>query len=671
MALFLADTYVTVIVFRFVDGRTADDSKSPFESIPLEVLGNIFLEYYYDEEVQQNSGYFIGANWERWSRPGYAPSVANMVSSCDEGDTKTDTEQKLGHPGAVLGLVCRSWRKVYLSTPRLWSSIRIWLNLPYTFYNAQHLPLTRWNRRERDISTIIRQIELHLRRSRVVPLSIQIQTNCFNAGAVSDLSAAGDLLGQVLDCFQGDLWRVRELVVKRTDHARTSMSPHKLPFSNPISSGRSGLATPPYSASPRSPCGFRNPIASDNDTLSALEKFITKLDRLRSLTLDNWAQDAVLNFTKPVNGTVLPSLRNLTLLSSSPTFCCSGIPWYQITKFTSYHNKYSHGQLLDLLGAMPLLTSLDVKMAYNEPGVTSSPYPSPQPSPLPSPSHTHTRHNGGFFTAAMERERSASPPRRRSHVHLPFLTHMCLQGLPKSIQLALCSLKAKQLMTLKLNSFEAGIGVPQVLSDQCACESLFRFLRRSQCNLESLRVDAMFLVPPQPSQHADLDPKYIYSYMLKPDFAPLQNLKTLIIGRGHPETVEKLLLTLAWKGDPKSSDLFPQLEEFGCEMKLGHMETNALAGLVMSRIPSGVVFASRPSEGRGLPDAMNARLWPILPQDVHHALHQQLKKYPTRLRIVHAPSAKANVNAVMRQYFRSWFSDFPHDSELFLPQLLC
>ncbi|KAF5349481.1 hypothetical protein D9756_008938 [Leucocoprinus leucothites] len=660
---------------RYVERRSIVDARSPFEAIPLEVLGHIFLEYYYDEEVQQNKGYFIGANWERWSRPGTAPSVANMVGSCEEGDAKTDAEQRLGHPGAVLGLVCRSWRKVYINTPRLWSSIRIWLNLPYTFYSAQNLSVSRWNRRERDMSAITRQIELHLHRSRAVPLSIEIQTNCFNPGAVNDLSAAGELFGQVLDAFVGDIWRIHDLVVKRTDYARTAKSPHKLPFSAPTPAGGTGLATPPYSASPRSPChGFRNPLTLDNGAISALEMFITKLDRLRSLTLDNWGQDAFLNLAKPDNGKVLPGLRSITLQSSSPTFCCSGIPWYQITKFTSYHSKLSYGQLFDLLGAMPLLTTCDVKMSYNEPGVTTSPYPSPQQSPLPSPNPTHSRYSGGFFGSSPDREGSGSP-RRRSHVHLPFLTHLSLQGLPKSIQLLLCSLKAKQLKTLKLHSFEAGIGIPQVLSDQCACESLFRFLRRSQCSLDCLRVDAMFLVPPQPSQPSNHDPKYIYSYILKPDFAPLQNLKTLIIGRGHPDVVEKLLLTLAWKGDPNASDLFPELEEFGCEMKLGHAEINALAGLVMSRIPSGVVFVRQPSARRGLPDAVNARLWPILPEDsnstpLYRTLHQQLKKYPTRLRLVHAPSTKCNINVAMCQYFRSWFPDFPHDSEIFLPQLV-
>ncbi|KAJ3575437.1 hypothetical protein NP233_g1104 [Leucocoprinus birnbaumii] len=663
------------VVTRCVERRSLDEPRSAFEAIPLEVLGNIFLEYYYDEEIQQNKGYFIGANFERWSRPGSAPSVANMVAPRDEGDAKSDAEQRLGHPGAILGLVCRSWRKVYLSTPRLWSSIRVWLNLPYTFYSSENLSLSRWSRRERDLSAITRQIELHLLRSRAVPLSIEIQTNCFNAGAVNDTSAVGELFSKVLDAFAGDIWRIQDLVIKRTDHARTMMSPYKLPFSTPIANGGSGLATPPYSASPspRSPC-FRNPLTSDNAALSALELFMTKLDRLRSLTLDNWGQDAVLNLAKPDGSKVLPALRTLALQSSSPTFCCSGIPWYQITKFTSYHNKYSYGQLFDILAAMPLLTFCDLKMSYNEPGVTTSPYPSPQPSPLPSPSHS--RHNGGFFNGPIEREGSASP-KRRSHVHLAYLTHLSLQGLPKSIQLLLCSLKAKLLKTLKLHSFEAGIGVPQVLSDQCACESLFRFLRRSQCSLETLRVDAMFLVPPQPSPSSNHDPRYIYSYILKPDFAPLQHLKTLIIGRGHPDVVEKLLLTLAWKGDPNASDLFPEMEEFGCEMKLGHVETNALAGLVMSRIPSGVVFVHQSSGRRGVTDAVDARLWPVLPQEssgstpLYRTLHQQLKKYPTRLRLVHAPATKPNANAVMRQYFRSWFPDFPHDCEIFLPQLAC
>ncbi|KAF9453728.1 hypothetical protein P691DRAFT_657912, partial [Macrolepiota fuliginosa MF-IS2] len=154
--------------------------RSLFDSIPLEVLGNIFLEYYYDEEVQQNCGYFIGANWERWSRPGAAPSMSTLGGPCDDDETKSHSEQKLGHPGAVLGLVCRSWRKVYVCTPRLWSSIRIWFNLPYTFYCTHNLSPSRWNRREKDMNSIARQIHLHLVRSRAVPLSVEVQTNCFN-----------------------------------------------------------------------------------------------------------------------------------------------------------------------------------------------------------------------------------------------------------------------------------------------------------------------------------------------------------------------------------------------------------------------------------------------------------------------------------------------------------
>lgn len=653
-----------------VEGPSTKDKRSPFECIPLEVIGNIFLEYYYDEEVQQNKGYFIGANWERWSRPGSAPSVASMVASCDERDDKTNTEQKLGHPGAVLGLVCRSWRKVYLSTPRLWSSIRIWLNLPYSFYSTENISLTRWNRRERDMNAIIRQIDLHLHRSRAVPLSIEIQTSCFNAGAVNGFSAAGELFSQVLYAFADDVWRISDLVVKRTDHAK--MSHNKLLFSTPISTGGTGLATPPYSSSPRSPCfGSRNSLISDNSALGALEKFITKLDALRSLTLVNWGQDVVLSLAKPDNGKILPSLRSITLHSSSPTHCGGGIPWYQITKFTSYHNKYSHGQLFDLLTSMPFLTYVDVKMSYNEPGVTTSPYPSPRTSPFSSPNPTPSWRNGGF-NGNLE----ATSSRRRLHVHLPLLTHLSIQGVTKSVQLLLCSLKAKQLKTLKLHSFEAGFGVPQALADQCACESLFRFLRRSQCSLECLRVDATFLVPPQPSQPSNPDPKHIYSYILKPDFAPLQNLKTLIIGRGHPDIVEKLLLTLTWKGDPNASDLFPALEELGCEMKLGHTETNALAGLVMSRIPSGVVFIRQSPVRCNLADDVNARLWPVLPQQLksgfpHHTLHQKLKKYPTRLRVVHAPSSKSSVNVVMHRYFHSWFPDFQHDPKIFLPQLIC
>ena len=633
--------------------------------MPLEVIGNIFLEYYFDEEIQQNKGYFIGANWERWSRTGSAPSVANMVPSCDEGDVQTNAEQKLGHPGAVLGLVCRSWRKVYLSTPRLWSSIRIWLNLPYSFYSAENISLSRWNRRERDMNAIIRQIDLHLHRSWTVPLSIEIQTSCFNAGVVNCFSAAGDLFSKVLDAFASDVWRINDLVVKRTDHSK--MSPHKLFSTSTIPRG-TGLATPPHSSSPHNPFyGSHNSSTPDNSALGALEKFITKLDALRSLTLVNWGQDVVLSLAKPGNGKILPSLRSVTLHSSSLTHCGGGLPWYQVTKFTSYHNKYSHGQLLDLLGSMPLLTSVDVKMSYNEPGVTTSPYPSPRISPLPSPELPQKVFNNTLETASSG---------RRLHVHLPFLAHLSLQGLPKSIQLLLCLLKAKQLKTLKLHSFEAGFGVPQALSDQCACESLFRFLRRSQCSLDCLRVDAIFLVPPQPSQPSTLDSKHIYSYILKPDFVPLQNLKTLIIGRGHPDIVEKLLLTLAWKGDPNASDLFPQLEELGCEMKLGHTETNALAGLVMSRIPSGVVFIRQSPVRCGLADDTNARLWPVLPQQLNsrssqHTLHQQLKKYPTRLRVVHAPSSKSSVNVVMYRYFHSWFPNFHHDPNIFLPQLIC
>lgn len=526
------------------------------------------------------------------------------------------------------------------------------------------------------MNAIDRQIQLHLRRSRAVPLSVEIQTNCLNSGAINGVSAAGELVSRALSVFGGDMWRIQNLVVKRTDHARAQLPLHRLP--SPISPGATGLATPPYSASPRSPCHpFSNPITADNGALSALEAFITKLDRLRSLTLGNWAQDAVLNITNPDTGTVLPALSNLTLLSCSPTYCCNGIPWSRISNFTSYNCKYSFGQLLDLLGAMPMLTHLDVKMSYNEPGVSPSPYPSPRSSPLPSPNPTHSRHYGGFFTGAVDMEGSVSPRRRATHTHLPFLTHMSLQGLPKSIQLLLCSLKAKQLTTLKLSSYEAGIGVPQVLSDQSACESLFRFLRRSQCNLELLRVDAMFLVPPQPSNHGNHDQRYIYSYILKPDFVPLQTLKTLIIGRGHPDIVEKLLLTLAWKGDPDASDLFPQLEVFGCEMKLGHAEANALAGLVMSRIPSGVVFIPQPPfrDSRRALDTVNARLWPISPQNssspLYRVFHQQLRKYPTRLRILHAPSAKSNINLTLRQHFRSWFPDFPHDPEPFFPQTNC
>jgi len=405
-----------------------------------------------------------------------------------------------------------------------------------------------------------------------------------------------------------------------------------------------------------------------------LEQFITKLEQLRNLTLDNWTQDLMLNLVRKDNEVVLPILRNLTLLSSSPTFCCNGIPWRQITKFTSYNCKYNYGQLLDLLEAMPMLTHCDVKMSYNEPGLTASPYPSPYPSPLPSPNPAHSR-SGGFFASAVERDGSASP-RRRLHVHLPFLTHLSLQGLPKSIQLILCSLKAREVNTLKLSSYEAGIGIPQILPDQSPCESLFRFLRRSQCNLEWMRVDTMFLVPPQPAhQSGQRDPKYIYSYMLKADFAPLQSLKTLIIGRGHPETVEKLLLTLAWKGDPEASDLFSNLEEFGCEMKLGYAEGNALAGLVMSRIPSGVVFIRQPLDGRRNLDAANARLWPISPPSFSGLTHcvptQELKKYPTRLRLLHVPSSKSNINVTMRHHFRSWFPDFPQDPEFFLPRVLC
>jgi hypothetical protein len=168
--------------------------------------------------------------------------------------------------------------------------------------------------------------------------------------------------------------------------------------------------------------------------------------------------------------------------------------------------------------------------------------------------------------------------------------------------------------------------------------------------------------------------------MLRPDFVPLKSLKTLIIGRGHPDIVEKLLLTLAWRGDPEASDVFSQLEVLGCEMKLGHAEVKALAGLVMSRIPSGVVFTSQLpllDRRRGL-DTNNARLWPVFPQNStyqeyhgYHALHQQLKKYPTRLRVLTAPSAKSNISVTLCQYFRSWFPDFPYDSEPFLPQTIC
>lgn len=644
----------------------------------MEVLGNIFLEYYYDEEVQQNSGFFIGANWERWARSGAAvPSVANFTGRCGDRDSCTEAEHRLGHPGATLGLVCHSWRKVFLDTPQLWSSIRIWLNLPYSFYDVHNIPESRWHRRERDMNAITRQIDLHLRRSRAVPLSIEIHTNCFHTNTLlGGGSATGETVSRVLNVFGRDMWRIHGLVVKRTDHAREQLPVEKLP--PPISPGVTGLATPPYSASPRSPDRTFPSFITDTGASGALEAFIIKLDGLRSLTLANWTQNTILDITDPDGGVVLPSLNHLTLLSCSPIFCCNGIPLSQLNRFTSYNCKYNYGQLLDLLEAMPMLTHLDVKMNYNEPGVSPSPYPSPRSSPLPSPISSHGRHQGGFF-ANLDVESSAAP-RRRTHIQLPFLTHMNLQGLLKSVQLLLCALRAQRLTDLRLNTYDAGIGVTQSLSEQCPCESLFRFLRRSQCSLESLRADTMFLVPPQPSHYGGHDPRYIYSYMLRPDFVPLQALKTLIIGRGHPDIVERLLLTLAWRGDPELSDVFPHLDVLGCEMKLGHAEVKALAGLVMSRIPSGVVFTSQFPlyDRRGGLDSNNARLWPIFPQSSafqechgYHVLDQQLKKYPTRLRVLTAPSAKSNINVTLRQHFRSWFPDFPYDSEPFLPQTFC
>jgi len=96
----------------------------------------------------------------------------------------------------------------------------------------------------------------------------------------------------------------------------------------------------------------------------------------------------------------------------------------------------------------------------------------------------------------------------------------------------------------------------------------------------------------------------------------------------------------------------------------------------MSRIPSGVVFIRQSPVRCGLVDDTNARLWPVLPQQLksrssHHTLHQQLKKYPTRLRVVHAPSSKSSVNVVMYRCFHSWFPNFHHDPNIFLPQLIC
>lgn len=184
----------------------------------------------------------------------------------------------------------------------------------------------------------------------------------------------------------------------------------------------------------------------------------------------------------------------------------------------------------------------------------------------------------------------------------------------------------------------------------------------------------MFLVPPQPPRSNHHDPNYIYSYILKPTFAPLQTLETLVIGRGPGEIVVKLLLALAWKGDPSATgDVFPALEEMGCEMKLGHVEADALCAVVMSRIPSRVVFTrqqgSCEGQSRRAREADNARLWPIFPPPC--ALEQQLDQLPTRLRVLQVPSAKSNVYLKLRHHFRSWFPDFPQDPDLFLPQTFC
>ncbi|KAK7060818.1 hypothetical protein VNI00_000551 [Paramarasmius palmivorus] len=117
--------------------------------------------------------------------------LANIFTIC--GEDFNDIHPIKMPPAVAVSLVCGRWRSVALSTPFLWSSIRI------TFRNWE------WGQHEK----VARLTETYLSRSKTSPLHLKMDITCIDDGADVDITPALDVLVQ-----NSSRWRTLDIICR-------------------------------------------------------------------------------------------------------------------------------------------------------------------------------------------------------------------------------------------------------------------------------------------------------------------------------------------------------------------------------------------------------------------------------------------------------------------------